>query len=87
MRTQSIAAAAEEQSAAGEQVSKNIQAVSKISTQVNEATDQSAQAAAQLSVKAEQLLTLVGRFKIKDAGHSQSNFRPTPGTEARQSSA
>jgi methyl-accepting chemotaxis protein len=64
---QSIAAAAEEQSAAGEQVSRSIQEVSSVTNQVNEATGQSAQAANQLSNQAEQLLSLVSKFKIKDA--------------------
>jgi methyl-accepting chemotaxis protein len=64
---QSIAAAAEEQSAAGEQVSRSIQQVGAVTNQVNEATGQSAQAASQLSIKAEELLALVGKFKIKEA--------------------
>lgn len=60
---QSIAAAAEEQSAAAEQVSRNIEGIVAVSRQAGEATQQSAQAAVSLSSKAEQLQSLVSRFK------------------------
>ena len=61
---QSIAAAAEEQSAASEQVSKNIESIAAVTREANEGTSQAAQAAQSLSTKAEQLLELVGSFKV-----------------------
>lgn len=61
---QSIAATAEEQSAVAEEISRNIQTVSNVSSQVSEGTAQSAQAGEQLSMKAEQLMGLISKFKI-----------------------
>ena len=61
---QSIAAAAEEQSAAAEQVSRGVQQVSAVTNQSAEGAGESAMAANQLSEKAEQLQALVGRFKL-----------------------
>ncbi len=83
---QSIAAAAEQQSAAAEEISRSIQSVSAVSNQVGEGTAQSAQAAAQLSLKAEQLRGLVGKFKIKISERRQRNEGPPQDTEEQRSS-
>jgi methyl-accepting chemotaxis protein len=61
---QSIAAAAEEQSATSEEVSRNVEQISAVTKQTSEGTNQAATAAVQLSEKAEQLLRLVGTFKV-----------------------
>ena len=61
---QSIAAAAEQQSAASEEVSKNISTISAISDQANEGARQSAEAVSGLSQRAAQLQTMLGRFKL-----------------------
>lgn len=60
---QSIAAAAEQQSAASEEVAKNVESISAVTRQSSEATNQAAAAATQLSTKAEQLQALVSQFK------------------------
>jgi methyl-accepting chemotaxis protein len=62
---QSIAAAAEQQSAAAEEVSRNIESITAVTAQSTEGAQQAAQAATQLSGKAEELLSIVNRFKIK----------------------
>ncbi len=62
---QSIAAAAEQQGAASEEVSRNVEAINAVSRQTSEGAAQAARAAAELSAKAEGLQTLVGRFKVK----------------------
>ncbi|MEZ6190624.1 MAG: methyl-accepting chemotaxis protein [Phycisphaerales bacterium] len=62
---QSIAAAAEQQSAAAEEVSRNIESITAVTAQSTEGAQQAAQAATQLSGKAEELLALVSKFKIK----------------------
>jgi len=59
----SIAAAAEQQSAAGEQVARSIERISAVASQSSEGSQQAAGAAAMLSAKAEQLQSLVARFK------------------------
>jgi len=61
---QSIAAAAEEQSAASEQISRNVESINAVTRQSSEGAQQAASAAAQLSTKSEQLQRLVGQFKI-----------------------
>lgn len=63
-----IAAAAEQQSAASEEVSRNIEGISSVTRQTSEGAAQASAAAGQLSAKAEQLQSLVGRFKLADAG-------------------
>jgi methyl-accepting chemotaxis protein len=63
---QSIAAAAEEQSATSEQVSRNVDSIAAVSRETSEGTQQAASAANQLSTKAEQLLRLVGTFKVQE---------------------
>jgi len=60
----SIAAAAEEQSSASEQVSRNVESISAVAQQSGEGTRQAAAAAAQLSAKADQLQSLIARFKL-----------------------
>ncbi len=64
---QSIAAAAEQQSAASEEVSRNIDGIASVTRQATEGSNQAAQAAAQLSNKAEQLQALVSKFKTDRA--------------------
>ena len=61
---QSIAAAAEEQSAAGEQISRSVEAINAVTRESTEGAEQAAKAAAQLSTQAEVLGKLVGKFKI-----------------------
>jgi len=60
----SIAAAAEEQSAASSQIQSGVQDVNAMSRQATEAARQSAQAVSDLSQKAEELLRLTERFKV-----------------------
>jgi methyl-accepting chemotaxis protein len=61
---QSIAAAAEQQSAAGEQISRSVETINAVTRESTEGAEQSAKAAAQLSTQAEVLGKLVGKFKI-----------------------
>jgi methyl-accepting chemotaxis protein len=61
---QSIASAAEEQSAATEQIARSMESISSVTRETNQAANQSAQAATQLSQQAEGLRRLVERFKI-----------------------
>ncbi len=61
---QSIAAAAEEQSAASTEVSRNVESINAVTNESTEGVRQVAQAAAQLSSKSEQLQELVGRFRL-----------------------
>lgn len=61
---QSIAAAAEEQSAASEQISRSITSINEVTRESTEGADQAAKAAAMLSRQAETLQSLVGRFKV-----------------------
>jgi methyl-accepting chemotaxis protein len=61
---QSIAAAAEEQSAAGEQISKSVEQINAVTRESAEGAQQSSKAAAELSKQAELLERLVGRFKV-----------------------
>ena len=64
---QSIAAAAEQQSAASEEVSRNVESITAVTQQASESASQSAAASAQLSSKAESLQQLLGAFKLKSA--------------------
>ncbi|MFW5682441.1 MAG: hypothetical protein ACOC1G_05490 [Phycisphaeraceae bacterium] len=75
--------AAEEQSAASEQVSRNIESISAISREANEGTSQAAQAAQSLSSKAESLLQLVGSFKIDSSAVQTSDDTPVSDEEAK----
>ncbi len=61
---QSIAAAAGEQSAASNEVSRNVEAINAVTNESAEGVRQASEAASQLSHKAEQLQSLVSRFKI-----------------------
>ncbi|MEM1109367.1 MAG: methyl-accepting chemotaxis protein [Planctomycetota bacterium] len=61
---QSIAAAAEEQSAASEEVARSVETISSLSQTTAEGGQQAAQAASMLSQKAETLQSLCGRFKL-----------------------
>ncbi|WP_428388774.1 methyl-accepting chemotaxis protein [Mucisphaera sp.] len=65
---QSIAAAAEQQSAAGEQVARSISSIQVITEESNKGAHQAAQAATTLASKAEQLNLLVTKFKLDKAG-------------------
>ena len=75
---QSIAAATEEQSTTSEEVARNLETITGISAAAKQGTDQAATASQQLSCKAEELLRLVGSFKVdakktaeyQEAGHS-----------------
>ncbi len=62
---QSIAAAAEQQSSAATEVSRNIESITAVTAQSTEGAQQAAQAATQLSGMAEELFALVRKFKIK----------------------
>lgn len=62
---QSIAAAAEQQGAASEEVSRNVEAINAVSRQTSEGAAQAARAASELSAKAESLQTLVSKFRVK----------------------
>lgn len=59
-----IAAAAQEQADASEQVSKSIDAINRTTRESSEAASQAAQAAANLSTQAEQLRRVVEKFKV-----------------------
>jgi len=61
---QGIAAAAEQQAAAAEEISHTIQSIASITAQANEGTRQAATAGAQLSNRAESLQALVQRFRV-----------------------
>lgn len=61
---QSIAAAAEEQSATASEISRTVESISAVSQQSAAGASQSSQAAQQLSAKSENLRTLVSRFKL-----------------------
>ncbi len=82
---QSIAATADEQSAVAEEISRNIQSVSALSNQVGEGTAQSAQAAEKLSRKSEQLIGLIGKFKIKVQDRRKGRSELPPGVVCRRS--
>jgi methyl-accepting chemotaxis protein len=61
---QQMATASEEQSAAAEQISKNIEHISSITKETATGAEQSAAAAEQLNRQAEGLKEMVGQFKI-----------------------
>jgi methyl-accepting chemotaxis protein len=61
---QSIAAATEEQSATSEEVARNLESITGVTAAAKQGTDQAATASLQLSQKAEELLRLVGQFKV-----------------------
>lgn len=61
---QSIAAAAEQQSAASTEISSSVERIAAVAQQTTEAVSQSTQAAGELSQKAERLQELVSGFKL-----------------------
>ena len=67
----SIAAATEEQSATAEQINTVVEAASAAIREAAEGSSQSAQAVSSLSKKAEELQSLIGRFKLRaDNAHA-----------------
>ncbi len=68
-KIESIAATAEEQSSVATEISRSIQSVNATAAQVAEGTSQAAMAGEQLSEKAEQLMGLIGKFKIQVTNH------------------
>lgn len=60
----SIAAAAEEQSAASEQIARSIEQINAVTRESAEGANQAAKAAGDLSAQAEKLQSLVSRFKL-----------------------
>lgn len=64
MMVQSIAAAAEQQSASSEQVSRSAEQIAAVARQSGEGASQASMAANDLSQKAEQMRSMVGRFKV-----------------------
>ncbi len=86
-KIESIAATAEEQSSVATEISQSIQRVSATSAQVAEGTAQSALAGEQLSMKAEQLMNLIGKFKIKVSDRRDEDLGPPYGTDERRFSA
>jgi methyl-accepting chemotaxis protein len=81
---QSIAAAAEEQSAASEQVGKNVESIAAVTRETSEGTQQAAAAAASLSSKAERLLQLVGNFKVDQQHGGPAIEVETPDLDERE---
>lgn len=61
---QSIAAAAEQQSAASSQISKAVETINTVTRESSQGAGQMAQAASTLSQQSERLQSLVGRFKL-----------------------
>ena len=61
---QSIAAAAEQQSLAAGEVSRNIESITAVTAESTEGAQQAAEAATMLSDKCEQLRAMIARFKI-----------------------
>ncbi|TVQ60282.1 MAG: methyl-accepting chemotaxis protein [Phycisphaerales bacterium] len=61
---QGIAAAAEQQSAASEEISQSVTSIAAVTKETEEGSRQAAKAAAQLSQEAEQLRSMVERFKV-----------------------
>jgi methyl-accepting chemotaxis protein len=63
----SIAAVTEQQSAAAEEVSRNVEGIAAVSRESAQGAGQAASAAAQMSSKAEQLRQIVSQFKLRQA--------------------
>ena len=61
---QDIAAAANQQAAASDEIARAIENISSVSRQSSEGAGQASQAASDLAHQAEQLMSLVGRFKV-----------------------
>ena len=62
---QSIAAAAEEQSTASDEIARSVEAISAVTRESSEGAGQAAQAANDLAQQADSLQALVGRFKLE----------------------
>lgn len=62
---QDIAAAANEQASASDEIARAIENISGVTRQSSEGAGQASQAAGELAHQAEQLMTLVGRFKVE----------------------
>ena len=63
---QDIAAAANEQSSASDEIARAIEGISSVTRQSSEGAGQASQAAGDLAHQAEQLMTLVGKFKVNE---------------------
>lgn len=63
-KIEEIAATADQQSAVATQISQSIQTVNATSSQVAEGSSQAALAGEHLSMKAEQLMSIIGEFKV-----------------------
>ena len=63
---QDIAAAANEQSSASDEIARAIETISTVTRQSSEGAGQASQAAGDLAHQAEQLMSLVGKFKVND---------------------
>ena len=63
-QVQTIAAAAEQQSASAGEIGVNIERVTQVARESNDAANQAAQAAAELSHQRERMQSLVRRFKV-----------------------
>ncbi|MDF1809975.1 MAG: methyl-accepting chemotaxis protein [Phycisphaerales bacterium] len=62
---QDIAAAANQQATASDEIARAIENISSVTRQSSEGAGQASQAAGELAHQAEQLMTLVGRFKVE----------------------
>ncbi|HLP86107.1 MAG TPA: methyl-accepting chemotaxis protein [Phycisphaerales bacterium] len=63
---QNIAAAAEQQGSASEQISRSLENINSVTREATSGAAQAAQASSELSTKAEQLRELVSRFKLSE---------------------
>lgn len=71
-RAMQVAAASEEQSAAAEQISKNIEIINNVTQESAAGTQQIAKAAEDLNRLTEKLLSLISRFKVSANGSGNS---------------
>ncbi len=73
---QSIAAASEQQSSASEQISRSLESISSVTREATAGASQAAQASTELSSKAEQLRSMVARFKLSDGAQGETESSP-----------
>ena len=73
---QSIAAASEQQSSASEQISRSLESISSVTREATAGASQAAQASTELSSKAEQLRSMVARFKLSDGAQGETDSSP-----------
>jgi len=73
---QSIAAASEQQSSASEQISRSLESISSVTREATAGASQAAQASTELSSKAEQLRSMVARFKLTDGNQPDAEVSP-----------